>query len=103
MKAWVRKFALAAHGIWLGASGQSSFAVHLPMAVGVMGLATILGCALWQWCILLLCIGMVLAAELANSAIEELAAALCKEHNAQIGRALDIASGSVLVASCAAA
>ncbi len=83
--------------------GQSSFAVHVPVALGVIVVASVLRCELWQWSILLLCIGLVLAAELANSAIEELAAGLCHEHNERVGRALDIASGAVLVASIIAA
>lgn len=100
---WVRKFYLAGRGVISGIQGQSSFAVHLPVAVLVIILAAALRCELWQWCVLLLCIGLVLSAELANSAIEELAKGLCNEPNPSVGRALDIASGAVLVASIAAA
>lgn len=99
MKYWIRKFRLAALGIRHGIRGQTSFAVHVPIAFVVIVFAIVLRCPLWQWCALLLCIGLVLAAELANSAIEELAAGLCREHNEHVGRALDIASGAVLVAS----
>ncbi len=100
---WIRKFQLAFRGVWLGMRGQSSFAVHLPVAVLVLILAAVLRCHLWQWCVLIACIGMVLAAELANSALEELAKFVCAEHNPHVGRALDIASGAVLVASLSAA
>lgn len=100
---WIRKFYLAGRGVIAGIKGQSSFGVHLPMALLVLALAAILRCELWQWCALIICIGLVLAAELANSAIEELAKALCKEHNPGVGKSLDIASGAVLVISIAAA
>lgn len=100
---WVRKFYLAGRGVFLGIEGQSSFAVHLPVAVLVIILAASLRCELWQWCVLMLCVGLVLSAELANSAIEELAKGLCPEQNPRVGRALDIASGAVLVASLTAA
>lgn len=103
MKHWIRKFSLAVAGIRHGMRGQTSFAVHMPIALAVIVLAVALRCPLWQWCALLLCIGLVLAAELANSAIEELAAGLCREHNEHVGRALDIASGAVLVASIVSA
>ncbi len=103
MSHWIRKFYFAFRGIALGIRGQSSFAVHLPMAVGVVLLACLLQCELWQWIALLICIGCVLASELANSAIEELASALCREHNEQVGRALDIASAAVLIMSITAA
>ena len=99
MKYWVRKFSIAARGVLYGIRGQTSFVIHLPIAAAVLVLAALLQCHLWQWCALLLCIGLVLAAELANSAIEELAAGLSPEHNEHVGRALDIASGAVLVAS----
>ena len=100
---WIRKFSLACHGIRHGIRGQSSFAVHLPMAAIVIVMAAILRCELWQWCVLILCIGFVLAAEFANSALEELAAGLCSEENERVGRGLDIASGAVLVSSLIAA
>ncbi len=103
LRQWVRKFQLAGRGIRDGMEGQNSFFVHVPVAVLVLGLAFVLRCELWQWCTLVLCIGMVLSAELANSAVEELAKGLCTEHNPRVGRALDIASGAVLIASITAA
>lgn len=102
MQHWIRKFYLAGRGVIQGVWGQSSFAVHIPMAVAVLAVAALLRCPLWQWCLLILCIGMVLSAELANSALEELAAGVSPQENPRVGRALDIASGAVLVASLAA-
>lgn len=100
---WYNKFANAVRGIRWGVVGQSSFYVHLACAAATLVLAGILHCAPWQWCVLGLCIGLVLSLELVNSALECLAQGLCHEHNEQVGRALDIASGAVLVASCVAA
>ena len=103
MEPWLRKFRLAARGIMWGIRGQSSFAVHLPSAIAVISLAILLHCPIWEWCVLIACIGGVFAAELANSALEELAAVVSPEHNVRVGRALDIASGAVLIASITAA
>lgn len=103
MQHWIAKFRNALRGVACGIQGQSSFAVHLPIALLVLALAWWLQCVVWQWAILLLCIGSVLAIELMNSAVETLARELCPEQNAQVGRALDIASGAVLVASLTAA
>lgn len=100
---WYNKFANALQGIRLGIVGQSSFHVHLTLAVATLGLAYVLRCEAWQWCVLGLCIGLVLSLELINSALESLAKGLCHEHNEHVGRALDIASGAVLLASCVAA
>ncbi len=100
---WYHKFANAMRGIRIGIVGQSSFHVHLTLAVATLGLALALHCEVWQWCALGLCIGLVLSLELINSALESLAKGVCSEHNEHVGRALDIASGAVLVASCVAA
>lgn len=100
---WIRKFANAFHGIYLGVVGQSSFLVHGLAAAATLSVAYLLNCQAWQWCALGLCIGLVLSLELINSALESLAKGVCHEHNEHVGRALDIASGAVLLASLVAA
>jgi diacylglycerol kinase len=96
---WINKFRCAFRGLGYGVAGQSSFCVHLPSAIAVMVLAYWLRCALWQWCVLGLCIGLVLSLELVNSALELLARGLCHEPNPLVGKALDVASSAVLVAA----
>ncbi len=100
---WKAKFSNAFRGIRAGTAGQSSFAVHLPCAALVLLAAALLGCTALQWALLLLCITLVLSLELMNSAIESLARGLCSEQNTDVGKALDIASGAVLVGSIGAA
>jgi diacylglycerol kinase len=99
MAHWVNKFANALRGIGFGMAGQSSFLVHVSVAVLVLIVAFVLQCTLWQWCLLTVCISQVLCLELMNSALESLAKGLCHEQNLHVGRALDIASGAVLLAS----
>mgnify|MGYP003666362594 CR=1 FL=1 len=103
MEHWIAKFRNAAKGLPAGMLGQSSFAVHLAVSLAVVVLAILLECQIWQWCVLLLCMALVLSLELMNSAVESLAKGLCKEHNEHVGRSLDIASGAVLIASIFAA
>lgn len=93
---WREKFRNAFAGIYWGAIGESSFAVHCLAALVVLVLGSIFQCESWEWCVLLLCIGGVVALELMNSAVEHLAKGLCSEQNKWVGQALDIASGSVL-------
>ncbi len=102
-KHWIFKFRCALRGIGFGTRGQSSFRVHLPAAALVLALAFALRCNAWQFAVLGLCIALVLCMELMNSALESLARGLCHEQNAEVGQALDIASGAVLLASLAAA
>lgn len=73
------------------------------MAVAVVVAAALLRAQLWQWCALLLCIAGVLTAEMFNSAMEHFAKAVEKDHNPQIGDALDTASAAVLIASIGSA
>lgn len=98
-KHWIDKFRNALRGVHLGIVGQSSFSVHLPMAGLVLIVATVLRCSVIQLAVLLLCIALVMSLELMNSAVEYLARGLCREHNPEVGKALDIASAAVLVAA----
>ena len=50
-----------------------------------------------EWCLLALCIAIVLSLELFNSAIESLARAIDRQQNEHLRDALDIASGAVLI------
>ena len=50
-----------------------------------------------KWCLISICIALVMAAETFNSAIEQLARAVSREQNPHIGAALDMASGAVLL------
>ena len=99
LRAWIRTFSCAAKGIYLGSKNESSFWVHYPAAVAVILLGFGLGCRDWEWCLLLLCIALVIAAELMNSALERLAHAFTTEYHPEIAKTLDIASGAVLVIS----
>jgi diacylglycerol kinase len=100
---WREKFRDAFRGVRSGMRGQVSFRVHIFMAAAVVVAATLLRCSLSEWCILLLCIAGVLTAEMINSALEHFARAVAKDHDPQIGEALDTGSAAVLLASIGAA
>jgi len=100
---WRDKFREAIRGVKLGVRGHSSFSVHFFFAALVITAAAVLGLNWQEWCLVLLCIGGVFAAELFNSTIETLFRGLDAETKARIHGCLDIAAGSVLVASLTAA
>ena len=100
---WTRKFADAFRGLSRAVRSQSSFAVHLAVAVLVVALAAVLGVTAGEWCLLAGAIAVVLAAEIFNSALESLARAFGPARNLRIRDALDMASAAVLVAACGAA
>lgn len=99
---WRHKFGDACRGLKLGVRGHSSFFVHFFFAALVGVAAVVLRCDLVQWCILLGCIGMVLTAELFNSAVETLFRSLDEETKSRSWQCLDIAAGAVLLASLTA-
>lgn len=102
-RTWGAKFRDALRGLKLGIRGHSSFAVHFFFAVLVVAAAVALGCEMLHWCLLALCIGSVLTAELFNSALETLFRGLDEDTRDRSWQALDIAAGAVLAASVTAA
>jgi diacylglycerol kinase len=100
---WSRKFAVALRGILLAVRTQNSFWVHLPVAVAVLIGAALHGVTRVEWAILILCIAVVLAAEMFNSALEHLARAITKDEHEDVRHALDVASGAVLITAIGAA
>jgi len=102
-RSFLGKFQCAFRGIAAGTRGQSSFFVHLVIAALVIGRGVWLEVTAIEWCLLALCIAVVLALELFNSCIESLARAIDRQRNEQLRNALDIASGAVLVGAIGSA
>jgi diacylglycerol kinase len=102
-KKWGDKFRVAFRGLKLGIRGHSSFAVHFFFTALVLVAATALHLELVEWCVILGCIGLVLVAELFNSAIETLFRGQDEATRARTWPALDVAAGAVLLASLFAA
>jgi diacylglycerol kinase len=97
-RSWKQKFAVAFRGLREGVRGGSSFAAHFVATLATIAVAAALRMSVVEWCILLLCITGVLAAEYFNTALEAMARAITKETDPHVRDALDIASGAVLAA-----
>jgi diacylglycerol kinase len=102
-RTWRDRFHVAFRGWKFGMRGQASFAVHFFFVVLVLGAAVVLKCSPVEWCVLLGCIGLVLTAELFNSALEALFRGLPDEVKSRAWPCLDISAGAVLMASLTAA
>jgi diacylglycerol kinase len=100
---WRDKFREANRGVKLGVRGHSSFFVHFFCAALAITAALVLECSLIEWCLVTGCIGLVITAELFNSAIETLFRGLDGESKARIQGCLDISAGAVLIAGLTAA
>jgi diacylglycerol kinase len=101
----LKSFTYAFKGIWSGFS-ERNMRVHGIGAVLAVSLGIWLKISLSEWFVILLLIGAVFAAELINTAIEELANCLrdeCHLPYRSTCRARDIAAGAVLVLAIVAA
>jgi diacylglycerol kinase len=102
-RSWSQKFADAFRGLSRAVRSQSSFGVHLGMATAVVATGAVLQVSPVEWCLLVVAIGLVLMAEIFNTAIESLARGPGSRRHPRLRDALDMASGGVLVAAITAA
>jgi diacylglycerol kinase len=77
--------------------------IHFAVTAAVIALAVWLRVSRAEAALLALAVGLVLAAEAANSALEALADRVAPDHHPLVAKAKDIAAGGVLLAALAAA
>ncbi len=98
---WNRlQFAL--RGVLFGVQRESNFRLQFVCAGLALILLAVLNAEPSWWAIFLLSIGAVLAAELSNTALEQLLDRLHPDLDPAIGRAKDCAAGAVLILSLTA-
>ncbi len=98
-----RRFGFALLGIRVALLHEASFRTQLLLALGAAGVLAWLRPPLVWVALCLLSAGVVLALELANTALERLADRLHPEIHVGIQAAKDCAAGAVLLASMTAA
>jgi diacylglycerol kinase len=103
VRRWRDEFRQAARGVKLGMRGHSRFAVHFFVAAGALAACIALECRVWEWGLILLCIGGVFTAELFNSAIGTLYRSLEPQVRPVRTGPLHVAGGAVLTMSFFAA
>ena len=96
-------FRYAFNGIVLLIRYEHNAWIHCFAAVSVVICGFIFNLKALEWIAIVLAIGMVLAAEAFNSAIEALADVVSPEYNEAIKRTKDLAAGAVLLLAIAAA
>jgi len=103
MRNRLRSFGFAFRGIFSAFNSGHNLWIQ-----SVVGLLVILA-GMWlevsrtEWLILIICIGMVLSAEIVNTAIEKLVDLVSPEYNKKAGQVKDLAAGAVLLLSITAA
>ncbi len=99
-KKQLRSFGYAWKGIRTCVGKEQNLSFHLIATVAVTISGFVLGITRTEWMIIILCIGVVIAAELFNTAIERLVDLVSPGRHPIAGQVKDIAAGAVLV--CAA-
>jgi diacylglycerol kinase len=89
----------ALHGVWSGIADQRNLKFQLAVALLVVGAGFYLSIETIDWCVILMCIALVVSLELVNTALENLVDLVTLERNPLAGKVKDIAAGAVLVAS----
>lgn len=102
LKKLFRSFGYAIAGILIAAREQQNMRIHV-LAVLVVTLSGIfIGLDAMEWGVIALTYGLVLVAEMFNSAIENLIDLVSPERNPLAGKVKDIAAGAVLIAALVA-
>ncbi len=83
------------------AARERNFKIELGFAVAAVALGIWLGNDMTQWAVISLCIGIVLACECVNTALEAAVDLISPEYNELAKIAKDCAAGSVLIMSFA--
>lgn len=99
LTARLKSFGYAINGIVLLLKTEVNFQIQFICALAICALALVVGLSITEWILQLLAIGLVLAAEAMNSAIERLADVQSKEQNKEIGMLKDIAAAAPLMAA----
>ncbi|MDB5135513.1 MAG: diacylglycerol kinase family protein [Mucilaginibacter sp.] len=102
MKKFVRGFGYALSGIWHAAVTQLNFRVHLVAVLIAVYAGYALHISTYEWLWIILCVGMVLTAELFNTALEFLTDLVSPEYNKKAGLVKDMSAGAVLITAICA-
>lgn len=99
---FLRRFGYARSGIAVAFRRERSMRTHCVAVVAVVIFLTLTGAPAVWWALIGLAVGLVLVAEMANTAIETLADRLHPGQHPEIGVVKDVAAGAVLVATLVA-
>jgi diacylglycerol kinase len=95
----LRSIKIALSGIWQVIITQQNARIHLAATLVVLIASILLGFSRMEWMILLLTVGFVWAAEIFNTAIEDLVDLISPENTPAAKRIKDISAGAVLVSA----
>lgn len=96
----VKSFGYAASGV-VQAGSERNFKVDVVAAVVVFAACALLQVPAWGWAVVAICVGVQLAMETVNTAIEAIVDLASPEIHPLAKRAKDCAAGAALITACA--
>jgi diacylglycerol kinase len=99
---FLKSFAFAFFGLKSAFRSENNFAYHIFAALSAIFLGFYFKITLQHWITIILLIGLVISAEVFNTAIEKLTDIISPEYNIKAGQVKDISAGAVLSVSIVA-
>ena len=96
----VKSFGYAASGV-VQAGSERNFKVDVVAAVAVFAACALLQVPAWGWAVVAMCVGVQLAMETVNTAIEAIVDLASPDIHPLAKRAKDCAAGAALITACA--
>lgn len=103
IKKRIQSFKYAFCGIYFAIKTQQNLQIHIFAALVVILLGFVYKLDRIEWSLVTFSIGLVISAELINTAIENLTDLVSPDYNKKAGQIKDIAAGAVLVCAITAA
>jgi len=103
IKKRIKSFGYAFQGIGNFIRKEPNAWIHCTAVVVVTSLGLYYGISATEWCIVILCFGLVLMAEAFNTAIERLVDLVSPDFHPLAGTIKDVAAGAVLLGAIASA
>lgn len=103
ISSFLKSFVYAWQGILTAFKLEMKMRIHIICACAVIFLSLYFHLNALEWMVVVFCIGLVLIAEMFNTALELLADHITPTRHPQIKKIKDIAAGAVLMAAITAA
>jgi diacylglycerol kinase len=99
----MKSFVCAACGIWLAVKTERNIRIHIAAVFYVVIIGILVGFHSGDWALIALACGLVIGAELLNTAMEHLCDGLEPGNSSVVKNVKDLTAGAVLVCAAAAA
>lgn len=98
----IKSIGYAFKGIWILLSSENSVKVQTSLSIGMTILGYLMNISATEWMFQIIAIGIVIATEGMNTAVEKIANFVEPKFDERIGEIKDVAAGAVAIASLAA-